>query len=75
MPVKIGIYNTSLPFCYSGNRLVKIRYNMNAVLADVSFENDKTSIKFKQSVLGVTKGQACVVYSSDDGHLIGGGWI
>ena len=59
----------------SGQALVKIRYNMNAVLADVNFENNKTSIKFKQPVSGVTKGQACVLYCTNDGHLIGGGRI
>ena len=58
-----------------GQALVKIRYNMKAVPADVIFGENEITVNFKQPVSGVTKGQACVVYSSDDEHLIGGGWI
>ena len=58
-----------------GKVLVKIRYNMPFVSAQIEFENNITKIIFDESVSGITKGQACVVYSFDDGHLIGGGWI
>ena len=58
-----------------GKALVKIRYNMPSVEAVVEFLSDKTNISFKEPVSGITKGQACVLYSEDDGHLLGGGWI
>ena len=41
----------------------------------LEFEENKTTVNFKEPVSGITKGQACVVYSKTDGHLIGGGWI
>ena len=59
----------------NGQALVKIRYNMPSVEADIEFEENKTTVSFKEPVSGITKGQACVVYSKIDGHLIGGGWI
>ena len=58
-----------------GEALVKIRYNMTSVKADIDFKQDKTIISFKQPVSGITKGQACVIYSLNDEHLTGGGWI
>ena len=58
-----------------GKALVKIRYNMKAVEADVNFTDKNIIIKFNEPVSGITKGQACVVYSPFDGHLTGGGWI
>lgn len=51
--------------------LVKIRYNMKAVRARV-FEN---KIVFEEPVSAITKGQACVLYDINDGHLLGGAWI
>lgn len=51
---------------------VKIRYNMNAVKANIFIENNIVNIIFKEDVLGLTPGQACVLYDIDDGHLIGG---
>ncbi len=51
--------------------LVKIRYNMQAVKA---FVKDST-IVFEEPVSAVTKGQACVLYDINDGHLIGGALI
>ena len=51
--------------------LVKIRYNMKAVRAHV-FEN---KIVFEEPVSAITKGQACVLYDINDGHLLGGDWI
>lgn len=58
-----------------GKALIKIRYNMKAVLGNITFEKNQTTINFEGSVSGITKGQACVVYSAVDGHLTGGGWI
>lgn len=48
--------------------LVKIRYNMKAVKAKVN----GSKIVFDEPVSAVTKGQACVLYDINDGHLIGG---
>lgn len=53
---------------------VKIRYNMNAVRAMITCA-DKTVIRFAKPVSGLTPGQACVLYSIEDGHLLGGGFI
>ena len=51
--------------------LVKIRYNMKAVKAQVK----GGKIIFDEPVSAVTKGQACVLYDINDGHLLGGAWI
>lgn len=51
--------------------LVKIRYNMNAVKASVK----GGKIIFDEPVSAITKGQACVLYDINDGHLLGGAWI
>lgn len=58
-----------------GKALVKIRYNMPAVEAEVHCGEKTTEINFINPVSGITKGQACVLYSCADGHLIGGGRI
>lgn len=58
-----------------GKVLVKIRYNMNSIPANITIENNFIKIEFIEPVSGITKGQACVLYSIEDGHLIGGGWI
>lgn len=54
--------------------LVKIRYNMKAVRAIINCA-DKTEIRFSEPISGLTPGQACVLYSIEDGHLLGGGFI
>lgn len=51
--------------------LVKIRYNMKAVKAKIN----GGKITFEEPVSAVTKGQACVLYDINDGHLLGGAWI
>lgn len=51
--------------------LVKIRYNMKAVRAKV-LDN---KIIFDEPVSAITKGQACVLYDINDGHLLGGAII
>lgn len=55
--------------------LAKIRYNMQAVPCKVISGNDKTVIKFPQKVSAIAKGQACVLYDKNDGHLLGGSFI
>ena len=55
--------------------LVKIRYNMRAVLAKIKVEDNKVEIKFNEPVSAVAKGQACVIYSAKDGHLLGGAFV
>lgn len=57
------------------NALVKIRYNMKPVLAAVSISENNIAIHFNEPVSAVAKGQACVLYDENDGHLIGGGFI
>lgn len=54
--------------------LVKIRYNMNAVRANVIIK-DSIELEFLEPVSGITPGQACVIYNINDGHLMGGGFI
>ena len=54
--------------------LVKIRYNMQAVPAIINL-GEFTTVTFKEPVSAIAKGQACVIYDKNDGHLIGGGII
>lgn len=54
---------------------VKIRYNMQAVFAKIKISNDKIIIKFDIPVSAIAKGQACVIYNKEDGHLMGGTFI
>ena len=53
----------------------KIRYNMQA--ADVHVETDGKNAKlvFSQSVSAIARGQACVLYDKNNGHLLGGAFI
>lgn len=55
--------------------LVKIRYNMQAIKADVKKEANSWVINFAEPVSAITKGQACVFYDIYNGHLIGGSFI
>ena len=55
--------------------LVKIRYNMKPVAAHVSVTGKSCYIKFNHPVSAISKGQACVFYNIEDGHLMGGGFI
>ena len=55
--------------------LVKIRYNMKPVAAHVSVTGKSCYIKFNHPVSAISKGQACVFYNIEDGHLLGGGFI
>ena len=57
------------------NAMVKIRYNMSAVSARVLLKDSGAEVVFETPVNSVTSGQACVFYSSEDGHLLGGGEI
>lgn len=54
--------------------LVKIRYNMKPVKANIKIDN-KIHIKFSEPISGITPGQACVLYDINDGHLLGGSFI
>ena len=54
---------------------VKIRYNMQAVSAQVEVDGCNANISFTQPVSAVAKGQACVLYDKADGHLLGGAFI
>lgn len=55
--------------------MVKIRYNMQAVLAHVRIDEENVNITFEQPVSAIAKGQACVLYDKQDGHLLGGAFI
>ena len=56
--------------------LVKIRYNMNAIPAEIRIYDDYTELSFeKHTVSAIAKGQACVLYDINDEHLIGGAFI
>ena len=54
--------------------LVKIRYNMQPVKAHISIK-DRAVIQFENPINSIAKGQACVLYDINDGHLIGGAFI
>lgn len=54
---------------------VKIRYNMQSVRAHVKINEDNVLISFKEPVSAIAKGQACVLYNIEDGHLLGGAFI
>ena len=47
---------------------------MKPVKAHVTI-NDTVNIKFIEPVNSIAKGQACVLYDINDGHLIGGSFI
>ena len=53
---------------------VKIRYNMQPAEANILIE-DKVKIIFSKPISAIAKGQACVLYNIDDGHLLGGSFI
>ena len=55
--------------------MVKIRYNMKSVEAEVTKTESGVQIKFNEPVSAITKGQGCVIYDKTDGHLLGGGFI
>ena len=55
--------------------MVKIRYNMKAVPAEVEIFGSDAVVAFPQIVSAVAAGQACVIYDKQDGHLIGGAFI
>lgn len=55
--------------------MVKIRYNMQAKLANITLNQNEAVLIFDEAVSGIAKGQSAVFYSADDGHLIGGGTI
>lgn len=55
--------------------LVKIRYNMKSVKANVKIQDSSANITFKEEVAGLTPGQACVLYDINNGHLLGGSFI
>ena len=55
--------------------MVKIRYNMKAVPAEVEILGSDAVVAFPQRVSAVAAGQACVIYDKQDGHLIGGAFI
>ena len=52
----------------------KVRYRAPKIQAFVKMESkSKAVVSFKEGVIGVAKGQACVFYDKD--KLLGGGWI
>ena len=55
--------------------LVKIRYNMHSVKAQVKIDGNDALITFDEPVSAIAKGQACVLYDKNDGHLLGGAFI
>ena len=55
--------------------LVKIRYNMRAVKANIEVEEKSVKITFLEEVAGLTAGQACVIYDNNNGALLGGAII
>lgn len=73
--LKLDNFNLHDKTFTGGRALVKIRYNMPAVEAEIEFSKNNINISFIEPVSGITKGQACVAYNIKDGHLTGGGWI
>ncbi len=69
-------FNKSYPFDDEEfSAKVKIRYNMQAVNANVKFGDKVVTIDFIDPVNSIAKGQACVIYDANDGHLLGGSFI
>ena len=48
---------------------------MKAVPAIVKIKKECAEIEFIEEVSAVAKGQACVIYSKKDGHLLGGAFV
>ena len=48
---------------------------MQPVKAHIINNEDKVIIQFNESINSIAKGQACVLYDINDGHLIGGAFI
>jgi tRNA-specific 2-thiouridylase len=56
--------------------LVKIRYNSEPSICTVTpIEANQIQIDFDEPVLGVTPGQAAVIYDLNNQYIIAGGWI
>lgn len=55
--------------------MAKIRYNMQAIPAHAEICGNEVRIAFNPAVSAIAKGQACVLYDKDDGHLLGGAFI
>ena len=55
--------------------LIKIRYNMPAVRSTIKKDKTGWVIDFNEPISAITKGQACVIYDINDGHLLGGEFI
>lgn len=71
------LYLNDIHWCYpikekEFEALIKVRYNMKAVLATVGING---IINFKEPVSAPAPGQACVLYNKNDGHLLGGAYI
>ena len=47
---------------------------MQPVKAHISIK-DRAVIQFENPINSIAKGQACVLYDINDGHLIGGAFI
>ena len=54
--------------------MVKIRYNMKPVRANITISNI-VQIEFLETVSALAPGQACVIYDKYDGHLLAAGFI
>ena len=54
---------------------VKIRYNMQACPSTIKKVEKAWQIIFDEPISAITKGQACVLYDINDGHLLGGCFI
>ena len=57
----------------SGQLRVKVRNQMQAVLATLSIGDGRVTVEFLEKQAGVSPGQPCVFYDVD--RLLGGGWI
>lgn len=72
----LNTFNSSYPInAESFDAKVKIRYNMKPVDAHIFMGESFVLIEFYKPINSVTKGQACVIYDKEDGHLLGGGFI
>ena len=72
----LNTINWSFPILNTNfDALVKIRYNMQAVKANIKIEDSGVIIRFYEPVSGITPGQACVLYDINEKYLLGGGFI
>ena len=66
----VNMFNEQISF----DAFVKLRYRTISIECHVEIKGDTATVKLKDPVYGVAKGQAAVFYDAEN-RLLGGGWI